>query len=78
METPEIKATPNDPRCPLDSLVTRYGPSKFIDLIEELMHLLVKLLKYEPGQHEAVAELHLLLLELSCALRGLTARPDGD
>lgn len=70
----EIAETPN----PLDSLLSSYGTNKLTDLLEELMHLLVRLLKYEPGQHEAVAELHLLLLELSRALRGLTARPDGN
>jgi hypothetical protein len=70
----DIADTPN----PLDSLLSSYGPDRLTDLLEELMHLLVRLLKYEPGQHEAVAELHLLLLELSRALRGLTARPDGN
>jgi hypothetical protein len=61
---------------PLDSLLSAYDLNKFIDLLEELMHLLVKLLKYEPGQHEAVIELHLMLLELSRTLRSLN--PEGD
>jgi hypothetical protein len=46
-----------------------YTPDKLMELLEEAILLLVSLLRYEPSQREAVAEIHRALYELCHALR---------
>ncbi len=55
-----------------------YTRDKLVELLEEAILLLVALLKYEPSQHEAVAEIHRALYELSHALRRTKPVSHGD
>jgi hypothetical protein len=55
-----------------------YTPDKLMELLEETILLLVSLLKYEPSQHEAVAEIHRSLYELCHALRKTKPVSHGD
>jgi hypothetical protein len=55
-----------------------YTPDKLMELLEEAILLLVSLLKYEPSQQEAVADIHRALYHLNHALRRTKSVSHGD
>lgn len=67
-----------DNNQPLKSLLSDRDPDELMEQLEEIMHLLVRLLHHEPGQHEAIISLHLLLHEINCTLRRHKHTAHGD